>query len=310
MNIIHIIAPLVLVGLAGFIATKSQWLTRTQLDALSKFTFHLAIPAFLFLQMAQADIKSHLDLAIYGAFYIPVIIVFFIAYVSNYYFHSNYKKEDDASAAYALAASYSNNIIVGLPVILLALGEKYLAIVFMIVVFHSAMLFTLTSALAARKQKNSVMSTLKSTLLNPLIIAIIVGAMTNILLTQTGNKLPTILVDSLTLLGKPAISLALFALGGSMTYYQVKSEKYFIGFACLLKLAILPSLVFLTATYGFALTQDVTLVLVIMSACPTGVNAYLIAKNYENHQETVAGTVVVTTVFSVITIPIWLMLLR
>ena len=309
MNIIHIIAPLVLVGLAGFIATKSQWLTRTQLDALSKFTFHLAIPAFLFLQMAQADIKSHLDLAIYGAFYIPVIIVFFIAYVSNYYFHSNYRKEDDASAAYALAASYSNNIIVGLPVILLALGEHYLAIVFMIVVFHSAMLFTLTSALAARKQKTSVMSTLKSTLLNPLIIAIIAGAMTNILLTQTGNKLPTILVDSLTLLGKPAISLALFALGGSMTYYQVKSEKYFIGFACLLKLAILPSFVFLTATYGFALAQDVTLVLVIMSACPTGVNAYLIAKNYENHQETVAGTVVVTTVLSVLTIPVWLMLL-
>lgn len=309
MNIIHIIAPLVLVGLAGFIATKSQWLTRTQLDALSKFTFHLAIPAFLFLQMAQADIKSHLDLAIYGAFYIPVIIVFFIAYVSNYYFHSNYRKEDDASAAYALAASYSNNIIVGLPVILLALGEHYLAIVFMIVVFHSAMLFTLTSALAARKQKTSVMSTLKSTLLNPLIIAIIAGALTNILLTQTGNKLPTILVDSLTLLGKPAISLALFALGGSMTYYQVKSEKYFIGFACLLKLAILPSFVFLTATYGFALAQDVTLVLVIMSACPTGVNAYLIAKNYENHQETVAGTVVVTTVLSVLTIPVWLMLL-
>ncbi|QOL25689.1 AEC family transporter [Thalassotalea sp. LPB0316] len=305
MNIAEIIAPLVLVGLVGFIATKSRWLSREQLDALSKFTFHLAIPAYLFLQMAQADIKSQLDMRIYGAFYLPVIFVFFIAYFTNYFFHNQYQNKYDASAVYGLASSYSNNIIVGLPVILLALGEALLPIVFMIVVFHSAMLFTLTSVLAEKGQQRRLVNTIKATFINPLIISIVAGACTNLLLTLTGLELPRVLTDSLALLGKPAISLALFSLGGSMTYYQVKNEKYFISFACLLKLIALPGLVLL-ACNGFDLSAQVSQVLVIMSACPTGVNAYLIAKNYQHHQDTVAGSVVASTVLSVVTIPFWL----
>jgi len=308
MNIAGIIAPLVLVGLIGFIATKSKLLKRQQLDALSKFTFHLAIPAYLFLRMAQADIQSHFDVTIYGAFYLPVLMIFFLAYFSNYFFHNNYRKKHDASAVYALASSYSNNVIVGLPVILLALGETLLPIVFMIVVFHSAMLFTLTSVLAEKGQQTSIAKTAKSTFFNPLIMSIVGGALTNLFLTLSGYQLPNILVASMQILGKPIVSLALFALGGSMAYYQIKSEKYFISFACLLKLIALPTLVYL-ACIGLGLSLQVTQVLVVMSACPTGVNAYLIAKNYQNHQDTVAGTVVASTVISVLTIPAWLMFL-
>ena len=46
--------------------------------------------------------------------------------------------------------------------------------------------------------------------------------------------------------------------------------------------------------------------LVILSASPTGVNAYLIAKQHNKHQETIAGIVVVTTVMSIVSIPLWI----
>ena len=46
--------------------------------------------------------------------------------------------------------------------------------------------------------------------------------------------------------------------------------------------------------------------LVILSASPTGVNAYLVAKQQAKHQETIAGTVVTTTLLSIITLPLWL----
>jgi predicted permease len=36
------------------------------------------------------------------------------------------------------------------------------------------------------------------------------------------------------------------------------------------------------------------------------VNAYLVAKQQAKHQETIAGTVVVTTLISIVSLPLWL----
>ena len=112
--------------------------------------------------------------------------------------------------------------------------------------------------------------------------------------------------DALVLIGKPAITLALFVLGASLAFYQVKSELKFISVATIIKLIILPSLVYVAAEYIFNLEILVIQVLVMMSACPTGVNAYLVAKIQGKHQDTVASTVVLSTLISVVTIPLWL----
>ncbi|WP_114326549.1 AEC family transporter [Candidatus Colwellia aromaticivorans] len=322
MNIIAIISPLILVGLLGFICTKSRWLSREQLNTLSKFTFSISIPAFLFYQMAKADFSSDVSPQLFAAFYLPVLICYLIAWLINYYFYGhkvNKKTEQSshknsaASAVFALSASYSNNVIVGLPVLLAVIGEQVIIIVFLIVTMHSAMLFTLTAVLAAKntnkeKNKNKYfywLGFIKHTLNNPLIISILTGLLVNIL----GISLPDFLQESLTLIGKPAITLALFTLGGSLTFYHVRKELTFISIACVSKLILLPILVYITTHYIFSLQPLTITVLVILSACPTAVNAYLIALTHQQHQQTVAGTVVVSTLLSTITIPLWLSLL-
>jgi predicted permease len=321
MNIIAIIAPLIIVGLLGFICTKSRWLNREQLNTLSRFTFSISIPAFLFYQMAKADFSSQVSPQLFAAFYLPVLTCYLIAWLTNYYFYGNKpnkkteqssNKNSAASAVFALSASYSNTIIVGLPVLLAAIGEQVIGIVFLIVTFHSAMLFALTAALAAKsintnktKEKNKYfywLGFIKHTLNNPLIISILSGLLVNVL----GISLPIFLQESLALIGKPAITLALFILGGSLAFYHVRQEITFISIACVNKLILLPSLVFLTTHYVFELQPLIITVLIILSACPTGVNAYLIAITHQQHQQTVAGTVVVSTLLSTITIPLWL----
>lgn len=302
MNIITIISPLVLVAFVGFISTKTQWLKRAQLDALTQFTFYIAIPAFLFYQMAHADFSQHVTPALFAAFYIPVLMCYWFSWLANFYFHPTLKKQASASAVFALGASYSNTIIVGLPILLMAIGEEVLGIVFLIVTFHSAMLFTLTSAISARNKYFNWGNFIKQLINNPVILSILSGLIFNI----SPLTLPKVIDDSLLLMGKPAITLALFILGASLSFYQVKKEVCFIGLASIVKLILLPFLVYLTAHYLFQLQTMITTVLVILSASPTGVNAYLIAKEQQQHQETVAGTVVVSTLLSVVTIPCWL----
>ncbi|PCH96379.1 MAG: hypothetical protein COB83_05685 [Gammaproteobacteria bacterium] len=317
MNILSIISPLIVVALLGFICTKTKWLAKEQLNALSKFTFSISIPAFLFYQMAKADFSDQVSPQLFAAFYLPVLTCYLIAWLISYFFYqgkklstdnTSAKKNSTASAVFALGASYSNNIIVGLPVLIAAMGEQVIGIIFLIVTFHSALLFALTSAIAARagsKDGSSQFNWLtftKHTLNNPLIISILSGLAFNLL----GITLPNFLQESLALIAKPAIALALFILGASLAFYKVRQELTFISIACFSKLILLPSLVLLTSKYIFNLESLVVTVLVILSACPTGVNAYLIATNHQQHQQTIAGTVVLSTLVSVITIPLWL----
>jgi len=312
MNIIAIISPLVLIAALGFICTKTAFLTKNQLEALSKFTFQLSIPAFLFYQMANAKFADNLEPQFFAAFYLPVLSCYLLAWLANYYFHCDKKRNSTASAVFALGSSYSNTVIVGLPVLLMTLGEQVIAIIFLIITFHSAMLFTLTSAIAIKSNKLQVnskikgrfhwLNSLKQTFNNPLILSILIGLLVNVL----GITIPEILSNSLLLLGKPAITLALFSLGASLAFYQVRSEINFILFASMLKLVILPIFVYVAAQHIFGLSILTVQVLVVLSACPIGVNAYLIAKQQGEHQETVAGSVVMSTMLSIVTIPAWL----
>ena len=300
MNLMTIISPLVIIGLLGFLTTKRQWLTKVQIDAISKLTFNLCIPAFLFQQLAKAQLNN-LDIQIYSAFYFPVLVVYGIAWLINFYFHNKYKGKSASSSIFALGASYSNTVIVGLPVILLVLGEQSLPIIFLIVTFHSAMLFGITSAFTARNKGFNGIKFLKQIFYNPLIIAISSGFLFNL----SNMVLPSIVDNSLALLSKPAITLSLFLLGASLSFYKIGAEIKFILCGTVIKLFVLPSCVFLFSHYCLNLSTFTTSVVVLLSASPTGVNAYLIAKQQAAHQETVAGMVMLTTIGSIFTLPLW-----
>lgn len=319
MNIIAIIGPLVLLALIGFITTKSRWLDKCQLDALSKFTFSISIPAFLFYQMANANFGEQVNFSLFAAFYVPVLICYCLALALSAFVKAlakkntkatkNNDKDYESNAVFALGASYSNTVIVGLPVLLAALGQQVVGIVFLVISFHSAMLFALTAAIASKEQckqsQFNLVKFLKQTFNNPLIISIFSGLVVNLLAID----LPDVVDTSLELLGKPAITLALFILGASLSFYRVSSKINPIAIASIVKLLILPALVYLTAHYLFSLSTMVTTTLVILSASPTGVNAYLIALQQKSQQELVAGTVVVSTLLSTLTIPLWLLIL-
>ncbi|MEY8216403.1 MAG: AEC family transporter [Colwellia sp.] len=321
MNIISVIAPLITVAFIGFICTKSKWLSKEQLNTVSKFTFSISIPAFLFYQMAKADFSDQVSPQLFAAFYLPILVCYGIIWLINYYFYRDksndrtnnktneyHSKNRAASAIFALSASYSNTVIVGLPVLLAAIGEQVIGIVFLIVAFHSAILFALTSAFTTKIDKNEQrkhiywLNFIKQTIHNPLIISILSGLTINLL----GITLPSFFQDSLALMGKPAITLALFILGGSLAFYHVRQELTFISIACIGKLILLPCLVLFASQYLFNLEPLIVTVLVVLSACPTASTAYLIAATHQQHQHVVAGTVVLTTLISMITIPLWL----
>ncbi|TWX72884.1 AEC family transporter [Colwellia sp. C1TZA3] len=301
MEVLTLISPLIIVGFIGFVLAKRNWFNKAQVDTLSKFTFNIAIPAFLFQQLANADMST-INVNIYSAFYLPLLLVYGLAWTINYYFHQHLKRDLPASAVYAFGAGYSNNVIVGMPIALMVLGEQVLPTIFLVISLHSALLIGITSVLAVNIAQFNWWEFLKQTFYNPLLIAITGGFIINLMTI----KLPVIINSSLLLLGKPAITLALFLLGASLAFYKIRNEVKFIVTASLIKLILLPSLILLTSHFIFQFSAITTMTLVILSASPTGVNAYLIAKQHAKHQETIAGIVVISTLISIVSIPLWI----
>ena len=306
MHIFSIIFPLIFIVLCGYIASRSQFLERIHITGLSKFTFYISVPSFLFLNMAQADLKTSVSLNGFLSFYIPVILIYFFALIIDRYTLSKHPQYERHSV-FALGSSYSNTVLVGLPIIIAALGEQMMGIIFMIITFHSALLFTLTFLISANSASHvfSWSTFAKNMLLNPVVLSISMGLLVNL----AGITLFSDLSNGLALLAKPAIACALFVLGANLAFYKISDNWQAAAIASLLKLVILPTLVLVLGTHVFAINESLLKVLVLLSASPLGVNAYLIACQIKQHQDTLASAVVLSTVLSVVSFSMWLTIL-
>ncbi|KAF7766895.1 hypothetical protein PUND_a2789 [Pseudoalteromonas undina] len=306
MHIFSIIFPLIFIVLCGYIASRSGFLERIHIAGLSKFTFYISVPSFLFLNMAKADLQTSVSLNGFLSFYIPVILIYFFALIIDRYILSKHLQYERHSV-FALGSSYSNTVLVGLPIIIAALGEQMMGIIFMIITFHSALLFTLTFLISANSASHafSWSAFSKNMLLNPVVLSISTGLLVNL----AGVTLFADLTNGLALLAEPAIACALFVLGANLAFYKISDNWQAAAIASLLKLVILPTLVLLLGTHVFTLNESLLKVLVLLSASPLGVNAYLIACQIKQHQDTLASAVVLSTVLSVLSFSVWLTIL-
>lgn len=304
MAIVNIIFPIMFMVTLGYGLTRVGFFSKEHIAGISKFTFYVSIPAFLFTNMLAAPLAQSIDPYSLLAFYIPVLLVFVIGYKINRYIGPITQRNSDASAIYALGCSYSNTVIVGLPVITAALGKAMIGSIFMIITFHSAFLFALTFVLAARSQQHgfSWRNFTRSMVLNPVVLSISLGIIANGL----NIKLGELLDDGLALLAKPALACALFVLGANLSFYRIGDNWRLALIASGLKILLLPALVYVMAAIVCQLPAQNTMMLVLLSASPLGVNAYLIATEVKQHQATLGSTVVLSTLLSVLSFSLWL----
>ncbi len=298
MDAFVILFPIIFVVLIGYSCARFKIFSTTALDGLRLFIFNLIIPVFLFLNMYQADLEQALSPHMLASFYLPVLFVYLL---SCGIFSYVMGMERGDSTTLSLACTYSNIVLVGLPIIIASLGTEYGAMVFMIITFHSVLLFTCTFAFAANQQ-GRMREALKPLLLNPIVISISLGLLCN----YVNLTIAHVIQQGLSLLSEPAIAGALFALGASLNNYSIRGAWRKALLISLIKLIVLPLLVYIIAKWGMALPHKQVAVLTLMSASPLGVNAYLVARQLQRQQAELASSVVLSTVLSVLTLAAWL----
>jgi predicted permease len=103
-----------------------------------------------------------------------------------------------------------------------------------------------------------------------------------------------------------ASTLALVAMGMSLRNYGIRGHIQAGLLLAALKLLLMPALVLVTARYLVPMPPVWAKVAVIAAACPTGVNAYVVAARFRTGEALASNAITISTALAVITMTLWL----
>lgn len=301
-----IVAPVFALILLGAAAVRWRLVDSGGLRGLNDVTFYAGVPALLFSAVAEADALIGLDVA--AAYFAGCLVVYALAVALAI---ATPGLGLSQAATTGLNASYGNTVMLGIPIVSAAFGAPGLAVLMPIIVLHSVLLLPLASLLievgghSGANPIRTLRRTLPSLARNPVIPSILLAIAWRLL----DLPVPVPLHRFLALLGGAAPPLALFCLGASLPSFAVRGALREAGLATLLKLLLLPALVWgLARLFGFGALP--TAVAVLTAGMPTGANAFLLSRRTDTGAGASAGTVVVSTALSVLTLSALLAWLR
>lgn len=327
LPILQSIAPLVVIIAAGFAAGKSGLLPGTFRKALSDFCIYFGMPALLIRTIATAppsDTAAHL---VWSGYLIPAMLVWLAATL----YALLHGRSATEAASLAMASTYGNVIMLGIPLTLAQLGPVAATTVAFVVLVHSPILFLAASLhyglaelgrplevkqvtatavlqsgdgharLGGRGQLyRALREASRDLVTNPIIIAILVG----LLLRVSDVGLDPISGGALSLLGQATLPCVLVAMGLGLSSFEMKGEVGMIAVVTLLKLVAMPALAWFVSARFLQLPLADVAVITLLSAMPTGANAYAFASRVDAGEGTVSGVVALSTIGSIVTIAV------
>jgi hypothetical protein len=306
-EIFDIVAPVFIVVAAGYAAVRGKLLADEPIDQLMKFAIQFAIPCLLFRATSTIDLGVAFNWRLLLSYYAAAITCFGLAFLLV---RKVFKRRPGEAVGVAFAALFSNLVLLGLPISERAWGVDGMAPSFALVSVNAPICYLvgITTMELLRADGRSAIDTsrivVSSIFRNSLMIGILLGFMVNF----SGLGLPAPLLGAIDLLARASLPVALFALGGLLTRYQLSKSLGEASLISVISLMVQPALTWLLA-WQLQLPDATTRAIVLMAAAAPGLNAYLFAAMYNRGQDIAASSVLLSTLLSLFTISGWLILL-
>ena len=303
--------PVVLLIGIGFAAGRLKLIRGEAVRDLSNLVFLVLVQALLFRTMATADL-ARLDLRSVALYYIVAGAMFFALLLI--------RGLNSRSAVLALAAIFSNTLMIGVPLVQLAYGQAGLVHLFTLISMHALILLTLATVvlelLVAREQAAAglgprrhiaatVAQAVKNAILHPVPLPIIAG----FLYSLTGWGLHPVVERPLKLLGDAFGPVALVLVGVTLAQTAIGPHLRGALVISVLKTILHPLLMW-GAGRALGLTGLPLAVMVVAAALPVGANVFLFSQRYKKAEDLVTASVAVSTLMAVGTVLVVMGLLR
>jgi malonate transporter len=305
LDILSVIAPIfALMGL-GYVAVRKRLYPAEGVKSLIAFVNNFATPCLLYYSISNSDFVSAFNLSIIGPFYVAAVICFVVGIVIARKLFGNRPGE---SVAAGFSGTFTNTVLVGLPILSRAYGEAAMPVTLSIIGLHGAILLTLgmvTMELMRRDGKSlgqTMVVAVRRVVSNPLIWGIAAGI--------TGSLLDVQLIEPaeafFVMMGQAVVPAALFGIGGALVEFKLSENWKQALVASLIKLIVHPALAYVMMIHILHVPMEIARYGILLAAMPAGVNIYVFATYYDRGVSVATNTILIATVLSAVTISGWL----
>jgi malonate transporter len=322
--------PFFLVVLAGYVVGIAGWGGTDLRKSLIAFCFYLGIPALLLKTIVSTPvIDGASSYVIWAAYLTPAFICWLVATFLTLAIGGGGANHH---ASVALAATYGNVLMLGIPLALAQFGALAAPVVAMIVLVHSPVLFALAalhSVIGAQRvetltlaggdigdasttlhlpsQRGARLTQSLSELVADLVTNPIILAIALALAIRLANwTLPSVVMETLAIISRGTLPCVLVAIGLGLSSFKLKGEVTTIVVITLLKIIVMPVLAWFIGTRYLSLPGANAAVIVFLSAMPVGANAVIFAGRNGTGEASVSGAVAISTLLAPLTLSVTL----
>ncbi len=290
-NILDIVLPTFIVIFIGFIFGRIK--KKVDMSTVTDIAIYIALPALAFTSMLEKQIVLQDALKVWASALMIMVGCGITAFIV-------FKIIKQKHSGLYIPISLMNTVNIPFPIIYLAFGSAGLFAATLFYIPNAILVYSLGVYVASKKPwKESIKEVFKV----PLIYAAIFGLILNLLRI----KVPNLIISPLNFIGLMAIPLILLILGHNLSKVKIKSLP--ITFlASFLRMGIGLLLGF-AVVHLFNLQGILKAVVILDSAMPAAVFSSVLATKYKNEANLVSSVVFVTTIISLVTIPLLLMIL-
>jgi len=294
---INAVLPIFLLMIFGIFLKHIKMLDQNGAKQMNAILFNFALPIKLFCEVSASNFADLMDIQLIVFSVLTNCIWYFICWVCALVF----VKERKMKGAFIQGSYRSNYAILGLPLVSSIMGaniSKAAIITTFVIPIHNVVSVLILTIYSGEQisLKETVSSSAKNVVKNPIIIGILSGALLSLLpfsLPQTLNK-------SLDYISDLSTPMALISIGASMDFSKVKARIKPTLIVSFLKLVGMPMAFMPIAIYMNMPVENIV-ILFVMYAAPTAVSSYVMAV-YMNSDESLAANIILfTSLLSVFT---------
>lgn len=306
--LLDVILPVFLVIGFGWVATARGLISDSAVDGVMRFAQSFALPVLLFKNVAVLDLSVAYQPGLMLSFYIGAFSGFAFGFAGARWV---FRRPLTDCVAIAFACTFSNSLLLGVPITERAYGSAALAGNFAIISVHAPLIYSAgiiamewarSHEAGGKRWTGVVVQVLRAVVTQPLVVGIACGFAVNL----SGVAQPGFFAAAVEMVARAGLPAALFGLGGVLWRYKPEGDKGAIAMVVFASLILHPVIAYGLGRLGFGLGVDALRSVTVTAAMAPGVNAYMFAHMYGVGKRVTASAVLMATGLSILTTWGWL----
>ena len=290
-------------AIPGYLLIKSKLIKSDSISAFAAVLLYVCQPCLSIYSFQKVIYSKELAINMLIFFALSAALQLFMLGILFIVFHKRF--DNSKYRIISVASTFGNVGFLGVPLLEALLPNHPEAVTYSAVFIVSMNLISWTLGSYLITGNKSFIS-VKKLLLNPPILSLVVA----LPLFFASIQIPKDVMNPITLLGRMTTPISMIILG--MRFATTKTKEIFIDnniyITSVIKLLVFPLLGYLL-THFLPISYAMKATIFILCCCPTASTVLSLSEIYKNGQKYAANAVLATTIFSILCIPVLLLIL-